>query len=370
MIAHGRPLRVFLLSPYHAGSHAQWAEGYRSASRHDVHIVSHEGQFWKWRLSGGAATLAEETRQAIARVGMPDVILATSMVDVAGLVGLLRHDVSAPVALYLHEDQITYPTSGRTRTEHRLGLISWMTMLAADTIAINSEYHRSELVKALPRFLNEFPDRTHHHLVDAVVAKTSVLPVGIDLARFETVPRVESDPPMILWNHRWDPDKVPSRFFDIVDRLHDDGVEFTVGLAGERFANQADEYTSRIERHRARIVADGHLQRADYDMLLRSARVVISTARQENFGVSIVEAVYAGAHPVLPNRLVYPELIPEGMHRWTLYRKTSEAVDLVARALAAPDTVTSGGLGTVMVEYDWASVAPRYDDWLGGITPS
>ena len=370
MIEQGRRLRVFLLSPYHAGSHAQWAEGYRSASQHDIHIVSHEGQFWKWRLSGGAATLAEATREAISLVGVPDVILATSMVDVAGVMGLLRNDLSAPVALYLHEDQITYPTAGRTRTEHRLGLVSWMAMLAADTIAINSEYHRSALLKALPAFLNEFPDRTHHHLIDSVADKARVLPVGVDLKRLEAIPSVTRQPPLVLWNHRWDPDKAPARFFDIVDRLADDGVEFVLGLAGERFANQTDEYTPRIERHRDRIVENGHLDRVDYDRLLRSAQVVVSTARQENFGVSIVEAVYAGAHPVLPKGLVYPELVPEDLHQVCLYRTTSEAVDLVTEALAAAGPGTSGGLRAAMGAYDWAKVAPRYDDWLGGITPS
>ncbi len=51
--------------------------------------------------------------------------------------------------------------------------------------------------------------------------------------------------------------------------------------------------------------------RAEYEALLRRAQVVVSTSRQEFFGVSVVEAVHAGAHPLVPDRLVYPEWFPE-----------------------------------------------------------
>jgi len=162
-------VRVFVLSPYHTGSHRQWAEGYRSASAHQVHLVTHEGAFWTWRLTGGFVTMADEVRHAIERHGRPDVVLATSMLDLAGLLGLLRADLAgAPAALYVHENQVTYPALGRTKVEAFHGLVNWTSLLAADAVAFNSQFHRDAFFDALPGLLRSFPDRRHDHLIEQV----------------------------------------------------------------------------------------------------------------------------------------------------------------------------------------------------------
>jgi len=88
-------MRVFLLEPYFTGSHRQWAEGYRAHSAHEVHLITHEGQFWKWRLQGGFVTLVEGLREAVVRHGPPDAVVATSMLDLAGLGGLARREPSS-----------------------------------------------------------------------------------------------------------------------------------------------------------------------------------------------------------------------------------------------------------------------------------
>ena len=46
------PLTVWLLNPYHTGSHRAWAEGYAAHSRHDVRVLAMQGYFWKWRMQG------------------------------------------------------------------------------------------------------------------------------------------------------------------------------------------------------------------------------------------------------------------------------------------------------------------------------
>ena len=44
--------------------------------------------------------------------------------------------------------------------------------------------------------------------------------------------------------------------------------------------------------------------------MLWDSDVVVSTAIQEFFGIAVMEAAYCGARPLLPRRLVYPELYP------------------------------------------------------------
>jgi len=55
--------------------------------------------------------------------------------------------------------------------------------------------------------------------------------------------------------------------------------------------------------------------------------IVISTASQENFGISVVEAIRYGCIPLLPNRLSYPEIIPKVFHGDFLYKDQSELVE-------------------------------------------
>ena len=98
--------------------------------------------------------------------------------------------------------------------------------------------------------------------------------------------------------------------------LADEGLPFRVALAGENFRVQPAEFETARERLGERLVHYGYAEsEADYARLLWSADVVLSTAMHEFFGVSVVEAIYCGARPVLPRRLSYPELLPPGATR-------------------------------------------------------
>jgi len=55
-------VNILLLEPYCSGSHRAWAEGYVAHSRHDVTLLALPTRFWKWRMQGGAVTLAEQVR--------------------------------------------------------------------------------------------------------------------------------------------------------------------------------------------------------------------------------------------------------------------------------------------------------------------
>ncbi|MHC4113503.1 MAG: glycosyltransferase, partial [Planctomycetota bacterium] len=50
----------------------------------------------------------------------------------------------------------------------------------------------------------------------------------------------------------------------------------------------------------------------EYETALKEADVFVSTANHEFFGISAVEAGLAGAYPILPNRLAYPEIMGLG----------------------------------------------------------
>jgi Domain of unknown function (DUF3524). len=100
-------LKILLLEPYFTGSHKSWAEGYQSNSAHEIKIISLPGQFWKWRMHGGAITIAKEFLQSDFH---PDLIIATDMLDLTTFLSLTRERTfHIPTVLYFHENPINLP---------------------------------------------------------------------------------------------------------------------------------------------------------------------------------------------------------------------------------------------------------------------
>jgi glycosyltransferase involved in cell wall biosynthesis len=360
-------VRVLLIEPYFAGSHAAWADGYRRFSRHDVIVVSHEARFWKWRMHGGFLTLAEETERVVAEHGAPDLVLASDMVNLPAYLGAIRRVIGdIPVVLYMHENQLTYPPNPRDTPDFSYGVMNWASMAVADRVVFNSAFHRDDLLAALPGFLKQFPDYRHLHLVAGVVTRSDVLAVGIDLARLDGEQPDDDGPPLILWNQRWDHDKAPEEFFAAIADLEEGGVDFLLAIAGENFRNVPEEFEAARRHFGSRIVHFGLAPESEYIALLRRASVVASAAHHEFFGIAVIEAIYAGAFPVLPNRLVYPERIPAEHQERCLYDDRPGFVARLRWAIEHPADAAAiaASLRPAMARFDWSVMAPEYDRLL------
>ncbi|MFN2204132.1 MAG: DUF3524 domain-containing protein [Caldilineaceae bacterium] len=370
------PSNIWLISPYDTGSHHLWARGYMAHTRHSITLLRMAGRFWKWRMQGGAVELADQARRALAEKGPPDAVLATDMLNVPAWLGLLRDDLPArtPVVLYMHENQITYPWREGEKRDLTYGMINWLSQLASTRVCFNSRYHLEGWFDELPRLLKHYPDYNHLRLVDDVRQRSCVLPVGIECATFALSPAVQqrepqAEPPIILWNQRWEYDKRPDRFFSVLERLRERAVDFRVAVAGENFRNVPQEFEAARERLGDCIVHWGYLEsRNDYAALLRDSSMVISTADHEFFGISVLEAISAGAYPLLPDRLSYPELIPEPLHSACLYGDEDDLVDRATQILADRRAAPATLCDYVTTHYDWPVVAQRYDDLLASVT--
>ncbi|HEX9118741.1 MAG TPA: DUF3524 domain-containing protein [Anaerolineae bacterium] len=408
--ARSAPRTVWLLNPYHAGSHAAWAEGYAAHSRHGVTLLKMDGHFWKWRLQGGGLELAGQARARLAAGERPDLLLASSMVNLPAFLALLRRDMpglaEVPVVLYMHENQLTYPPPPGSKRDLTYALIQHLSMLAADRVCFNSAYHLAAWFDELPRLLKHFPDYTHLETVAVTRAKSQVLPVGVDLRRLDryqpraggqtlavgearmigepaagpaaagrsaaaagatkTAPE-ERPTPLLLWNQRWEYDKDPATMLQAAYTLAEEGLPFRLALAGENFRVQPAEFAEARDRLAGRLVHFGYAENeVDYAALLWSADVVLSTAIHEFFGVSILEAIYCGCRPVLPRRLSYPELIPTEYQATCLYDDFPGLLTCLRAALAAPPA-SLPGLPAAAAAFDWDVQAPAYDDLIARI---
>jgi len=362
-------MRICLLEPYSTGSHRAWAEGYAAHSQHQVTPLTLSGQFWKWRMHGGAVTLARHYRDQVEqRATRPDLILATDMLDLTTFLALTRdltHDI--PAALYMHENQLTYPPRPGEKRDLHYGFINYASMLCAGRIYFNSEYHLQAWFEELPRLLKHFPDHNELPTVASLRARSEVLPLGLDLARLDAHRPDEpaEGPPVILWTHRWEYDKNPGEFFQALYALAERGVEYRLVLLGEVFVRTPPEFEQARERLGERILQFGYVPSfAEYARWLWQADIVVSTAWHDFFGAAMVEAMYCGCWPVLPWRLSYPQFVPEAYREHCLYRDHEGLLSLLQRAIE--EGVSRRGAAPVWMrevagEHDWCVLAQEYD---------
>jgi len=372
-------MNILLLEPFYSGSHQSWAEGLIRHSVHEIALLSLPGRWWKWRMHGGAVTLARMAHAWVSQHGRPDLLLVTDMLDLTTFLALTgRWSAELPVALYMHENQLTYPLPAdpqngpmrRQQGERDLhyAFINYTAMLAADAVLFNSRFHQDSWFDALPGLLKHFPDYNELDTIAQLQAKTSVLPLGLDLRRLDASRAIAQrlpagGPPIILWNHRWEYDKDPAAFFDALYTLVDEGIDFRLVVCGENFRRVPAEFDRARAQLSDRIMQWGRVKAAQYGRWLWAADIVVSTAWHDYFGAAVVEAIYCGCRPVLPQRLAYLEHIPPTLWPETLYTGPDQFLTLLKRAIDQPKL----DLQSAVKRYDWQTMAPIYDQKLGAI---
>jgi glycosyltransferase involved in cell wall biosynthesis len=328
-------LRIVLFDAYHTGSHKRWAleaRGVWETSGFEVVLLTLPGRHWKWRMQGAAAWFAEWAGARDADP-LPDALVVTDMVDAAALRGLLPPRWrSVPMAVYFHENQITYPwsptdpdpESGRDRT---YGWINLRSALAADQVWFNSHHHREVFLAALPDFVRPFPDTVPRASLSRLHERCSVLhpPVSLGGRGAPRTSRLAGSPLLLLWNHRWEYDKAPERFFAVVGELDRRKIDFGLVVLGEQFGEVPAVFSEARNRWADRIHAWGMASPEVYTAWLLRADAVVHAPLQEYFGYSVVEAMQAGCFPVLGEGGPYGSYAGS-FPRWTTAEEAADAL--------------------------------------------
>ncbi len=370
-------MNIVVLDPYFCDSHANWALGYAKHSRHKVDILHLGGSFWKWRMHGGAVALA---RQFLYGNYRPDLLLATDMLDLGNFLALTRRKTAGiPSAVYFHENQLSYPWSpgDADRSEKRdlhYGFINYLSALAADAVFFNSAYHENSFLKELAALLRRFPDHNGSENVPIIEAKSEVLPLGLDLKRFDEHEPVHDEyrdksaatPPRILWNHRWEYDKNPDEFFKAMLELHEKGLPFELVVLGRGFRRKPAVFEKAQKKLKGRILRFGFEgEFSEYARWLWSCDILPVASIQDFFGISVMEAVHCGCFPLLPKRLAYPELFSPALFPDCFYDDFSDFANRLESMLSKRGTgPPPPGLRETAEAYDWRFTAPKYDDTM------
>jgi len=356
-------MKFLFLEPFFGGSHRDFACGLRDHSKHDITLLTLPARFWKWRMRGAALHFAREIPALHDYAGL----ITTDLMSLSDLKMLLGAQLP-PTLVYYHENQITYPLAQGETRDVQFGFTDITTALAADRVLFNSQTHFDEFFTALPGFIKLMPELHPLWVIDKIRDKAGILhpgcrflPGGPDLAEPET------SPPLIIWNHRWEFDKNPDDFFAALDAALAKRLEFRLALLGENFQKVPKPFIQAQKRLGERIVCYGfEKSRAAYQQWLLKGAIVISTAHQENFGISMVEAIRHGCLPLLPDRLAYPEILPPAFHDRFLYASQRDLERKLTRLLANYGKFKDcrRPLAAAMETYAWDRMAPRYDEEL------
>jgi glycosyltransferase involved in cell wall biosynthesis len=229
------------------------------------------------------------------------------MVDLATLKGLHPRLANIPCLYYFHENQFAYPPNERQVVSVEPLMVQLYGALAADKLLFNSYYNKESFLSGVEKLLAKFPDAVPEGIVPVLNQKSTVLPVV--LTPLES--REDKNNKLILWNHRWEYDKAPQVFAEALMLLNKINPGFELALLGHR-SRVKHEALHRIEQHLGdKIIVNGKVCRDQYQNLVAQSAIVVSTAIHEFQGLSMLEAVSAGAVPLMPDDLCYREQYAE-----------------------------------------------------------
>jgi glycosyltransferase involved in cell wall biosynthesis len=349
--------------------HVVQFESFGTGSHHAAHdsikrLVGDRADSWSeivgpgtkvhWHLVAGSLWAADEIQRVAEARGSVDCLLIGGTVNLAEILGILSSrgiDCSGVrTVYYMHEAQAAYPS---TREDTSAIWAQLSSAAAATVVAFASEYAARVWAEATAAWLRRISvapmRRAAERALASVAAHSLVLPLPVEVApslALERVPPPLDTPLAIVWNHRWEHDKRPDTFVRVLLALHTRGLAFTVDILGQTFSsatNDADTAAA-LETLRPYIRRQAYLPSRDaYLSVLAAADVAVSTADHEFFGLAMLEATLAGAHPLCPDRLAYPTVleVPKRGRDDFFYRTEAQLTKKLAYFARSPAVLRS-----------------------------
>jgi glycosyltransferase involved in cell wall biosynthesis len=364
------PVKILSLSAYDAQSHRYWRQNLEAMfPQWQWNSLSLPPRHFSWRVRGNPVYWALEQREVLE--GEFDVLLATSMVDLATLRGLVPALATVPTLLYFHENQFDYPSHGQKHGLLEAQMVSLYAALAADRVLFNSIFNRDSFLAGCEKLLKKLPDYVPAGVLAALRDKSGVLPVPVQLAQAGVVkpywPGQQGEYPnrplRLVWLGRFEYDKGAEGLCEILRLLESIGLNFELALVGQQFRDIPTVFETIRTEFDHRLVQYGYVEaREDYQALLRGADMALSTALHEFQGLAVLEAVAARCIPVVPGRQAYPEIYPaEYCYRSCPEAPSGEASAASELILDLAARLAQDGLSPPDVSaYDETALAPLY----------
>ncbi|EAT12729.1 DUF3524 domain-containing protein [Bermanella marisrubri] len=348
-------MKVLLLSAYDTDSHKSWCQGLmQHLPEFEWHYSCLPGRYFSWRIRGNPLSWMTGKDQSLFQQRF-DLIIATSMVDVATLRGLTPELAGTPWLVYFHENQFAYPKSQQQHGSIEPQMVNLYSALAADHVLFNSQFNRRTMLDGITQLMAKMPDLAPRNLAQRIESKSQILPVPINLKPAKAwVNHSNENKLKLIWNHRWEYDKGPDSLLNIVRAIEEKRLPIEVNIAGKRFQRAPDAFDKLSDLSCVKRIGT-YESVEDYLQALLESDIVLSTASHEFQGLAMLEGAAMNCVPLAPNDLAYPEWIPQSC----LYQTEQDAICLLEKwcQQGLPETPD-------VHHYTWQYMAPKYQSLL------
>lgn len=367
--------KLLLVSAYDATSHRGWAEQIiRGCPEYAWTPIYGAARNFAWALRGRPLQWFLDPKLAPVLEQEFSGVVVTSTVDLAAMKALFPALRSRPTLLYMHENQFAYPSNpaedpkrASRQQAHRIDacMVQLYALLAADLVVFNSEYNRASMREGITKLMAKMPVALDLSRIDRCLDRARIVAVPLEDGhnKLPRSGRGEAGAPVIVWNHRWEFDKAPERFLAALDRLSEEGVDFSLMLLGPNADQSHPVLREILQRHAARVWIHQNIEnREAYFRALASADIAVSTALHDFQGVSMMEASRCGVYPVVPDRLAYREFYPPRFRYPSFPADPERECEALVRAIksAIEDRQAGLALPRQMQRYNWSALATQY----------
>ncbi|HEX8915743.1 MAG TPA: DUF3524 domain-containing protein, partial [Humisphaera sp.] len=277
-------------------------------SRHRWTVLKLPPRRMERRLTAAANWFSEQLSRHW--VGRLDLLFTSEAMNLASLLRLMPQLAPYPSVVYFHHNQLPDLSSRLSgREDSPLDLVNLNTAQAATEIWFNSAYHRQTFMILAQALVARYPELSARDPMPGVAAKVRTFAPPIDLnvvhglAAGEPIAR---DPRTVYVETR---DADVSLLNAAVVRLRQLNVPIRFVTVGPVVSLDPG-----VDR----------LTVSEYDEVgqaraMLGAGIVLSVKPEAAIDHQVVRALAAGCRPVLPAGGVYPELLPEKLHKSCLY---------------------------------------------------
>lgn len=359
-------LKILLLSAYDTDSHRSWCQGLMThLPQFDWEYLSLPGRYFSWRIRGNPLSFAYGDNAHKLQQDY-DLVIATSMVDLATLRGLIPKLANTPCLLYFHENQFAYPKSEEQHASIEPQMVNLYSALSANKVVFNSHYNQQSFLNGIRALLKKLPDHAPLNAIESIEQKSQVLPVPINIeapndtlknAPNKGMPFQAGETLRVIWNHRWEYDKGPATLAQVIALTHGQNANIHFSVCGMSFRRIPEAFQTLQANMPDNLLHMGtYPKRHDYLLALTQHHVVLSTAIHEFQGLSMLEGASQGCVPLAPNRLAYPEWIPQehlypNTHNQEAQEILKKLIHWQSNGLPKPIPVNT---------YSWQKLADRY----------
>jgi hypothetical protein len=301
-------LDILALEPFYGGARKAMLETIMRYSRHRWTLLRLPPRRIERRLAASAHWFAEQISRHW--VGRLDLVFTSEALNLGDLTRFVPDLAAKPAIVYFHENQL--PPVGADASSP-LHLVNLTTAMAASEIWFNSLFHLRTFLQKASSLVERHRELSERNPLPALTGKAQLMPPPVDLTLdLDVLQRelIQRDPRLLFVDTR---DANVRLLNEALLKLRQRGEKYSLITVGPvEGLSEALPRTTISER--------------DEDSQIRAlhrAGVLVSARPHAASDHYAVRGLNAGCWPIFPNSGVYPELIPESLHRYCLYPESA-----------------------------------------------